>query len=318
MEFSKEDKKKIGNNVLAIIRGFGCENVGEFIIRIGQLNEKGTVKPKGLSESMLNKIIKGEYDIKEKHIRDIASYSMYCTYEDIVSLDLTEIIEPGMFNEFENPMEYLELFESEEFSEIFKTIFPFVNNEEVEKLPEFCKAYSFYQNKLFPLTESIAREMFDAEETFKRLFEEKNIPEAGVNYLSIVGLFFAIATKGIGSKVLENVKNTSIDEDNLVFSRKLKDASESKAEVARKEKNKKDLLANYSDVDDYLSKLSTFDEYKDYVNYYNALRYFYGFLDNSKTKLSENEMNIFGMSLLKQLKEIGNKYAVNFFKCQTE
>ena len=317
MQFSKEDKKKIGNNVMAILRGYNCKNAEEFLVRVGTLNNKGEYTIKGLSKSTLTKIIKGEYDGDlEKQLRTIASFCMgFITHIDIIDLDLTKIIESGFFmlDSNDSMLDFVtdpEL--SNAFLDAYKQLFPIIPIQKLEK------ESNYYNDFSFPITEEKANRMFDAEEAFKKLFDEENVPEACVNYLSTIGLFFMLATRSLSLDSVNKLKATYNDDDELAFASKYKQAQESKMETQRKETAREALLANYKDKGLYLEKLAKFDEYKDYVYYYMAVCNYIGFMNLAESKLSKEEAENLGFNQLKELKKIGNKYAVNYFKLLEE
>ena len=315
MQFSKEDKKKIGNNVMAILRGYNCKNAEEFLVRAGTQNEKGEYTIKGLSKSTLTKIIKGEYDGDlEKQLRIIASFG-FTTHIDIVDSDLTKIIEPGMFI-LDSTDSMLDFVTDPEFSntilDTYKQLFPIIPIQKLEK------ESNYYNDFSYPMTKEKANRMFDAEEAFKKLFDEENVPEACVNYLSTIGLFFVLTTRSLSLDSVNKLKATYNDDDELAFASKYKQAQESKMETQRRETTRDELLNNYKDKGLYLEKLAKFDEYKDYVYYYMAVCYAIGFVDLAESKLSKEEAENLGANQLKELKKIGNKYAVNYFKLLEE
>ena len=160
--------------------------------------------------------------------------------------------------------------------------------------------------------------MFDAKEAFKKLFDEENVPEACVNYLSTIGLFFMLATRSLSLDSVNKLKATYNDDDELAFASKYKQAQESKIETQRIEAAREALLDNYKDKGLYLEKLAKFDEYKDYVYYYMAVCNYIGFMNLAESKLSKEEAENLGFNQLKELKKIGNKYAVNYFKLLEE
>ena len=315
MQCSKEDKKKIGNNVMAILRGYNCKNAEEFLVRAGTQNEKGEYTIKGLSKSTLTKIIKGEYDGDlEKQLRIIASFG-FTTHIDIVDSDLTKIIEPGMFI-LDSTDSMLDFVTDPEFSntilDTYKQLFPIIPIQKLEK------ESNYYNDFSYPMTKEKANRMFDAEEAFKKLFDEENVPEACVNYLSTIGLFFVLTTRSLSLDSVNKLKATYNDDDELAFASKYKQAQESKMETQRRETTRDELLNNYKDKGLYLEKLAKFDEYKDYVYYYMAVCYAIGFVDLAESKLSKEEAENLGANQLKELKKIGNKYAVNYFKLLEE
>lgn len=311
MQFSKEDKKKIGNNVMAILRGYNCKNAEEFLVRAGTQNEKGEYTIKGLSKSTLTKIIKGTYDGDlEKQLRTIAPFGL-TTHINIIESDLTKIIEPGMFilDDYISPLDILT---SPQYAnamlDINKAMFPLIPIKKLEK------ESSFYDEFAFPVTEEMGSKIFDTLEAFKKLFDEENVPEACVNYLSMGAFVFVLGTKSVGIDAITKLKATSNNEDELVFARKYKQAQEDKSETQRRESNRQFLLDDFKDKNQYLEKLAKFDEYKDYVYYYMAMCNYIGFVDLAENKLSKEEAENLGFHQLKELKKIGNKYAVNYFK----
>ena len=302
---------------MAILRGYNCKNAEEFLVRVGTLNNKGEYTIKGLSKSTLTKIIKGEYDGDlEKQLRTIASFCMgFITHIDIIDLDLTKIIESGFFmlDSNDSMLDFVtdpEL--SNAFLDAYKQLFPIIPIQKLEK------ESNYYNDFSFPITQEKANRMFDAEEAFKKLFDEENVPEACVNYLSTIGLFFMLATRSLSLDSVNKLKATYNDDDELAFASKYKQAQESKIETQRIEAAREALLDNYKDKGVYLEKLAKFDEYKDYVYYYMAVCNYIGFMDLAENKLSKEEAENLGFNQLKELKKIGNKYAVNYFKLLEE
>lgn len=78
-------------------------------------------------------------------------------------------------------------------------------------------------------------------------------------------------------------------------------------------KMKRDFLEDFNlDLTKCMTLGYESDEYKDYIDYFLGLCYYYGIMDNEITKMSDEDMNVFGANMFDCLSKMKNQYAVTF------
>lgn len=302
MIFSKEDKKRIGRNISAIREAYGFTSAIDFAIA---LNPKGEWP---ISDSMIQKIEAGSYALREGNIRTIGALTGF-SYSEIVFEDLTDLEKNSLQVNLETGLQ--ELIEDEEFVEysfsIFRSIYPFVTSDEAEQSEYFKRAYKICIEKI---------DKFDFEENdvvhVINGFYRAEKDEGYVNILSALGRLYSayvtnfLVNENSVDKVLNNQDVSLIDF--MVNLQKCKGYDED--DFLRR---KNYYLERYNQLlTSYMRKVMNSIEYKDFAYYFLALRYYYGIMDNSITKISDEDMNIFGKSMMDSLVAMQNKYALEF------
>lgn len=302
MIFSKEDKKRIGRNISAIREAYGFTSAIDFAIA---LNPKGEWR---ISDSMIQKIEAGSYELREGNIRTIGALTGF-SYSEIVFEDLTDLKKNSL--QFNLEMGLRELIEDEDFMEYgfsrFRSIYPFITSDEAEQSEDFKQAYKICIEKI---------DKFDFEENdvvhVINGFYRAEKDEGYVNILSALGRLYSayvtnfLVNEKFVDKVLNNQDVSLIDL--MANLQKYKGYDEDdflKRKVYYLERYNKILIT-------YMRKVMNSIEYKDFAYYFLALRYYYGIMDNRITKISDEDMNVFGKSMMDSLVEMQNKYALEF------
>lgn len=311
MLFTKEERVKIGNNVKVIRLGFGCDTEKEFVERLGK---RYGLKP--FSESIIRQIEKGTYkSLKKEMIQKISAYSMFFTYNDIVEGNLNEMVKYGDLvgkNVFSVATK-IGLFEYN--VNLLKLYFPFIDSNEPRT---FSKAYrkAVYVSEYWNSDEKekqVTKKFIDMFLFFEELATEKQHVEACFNFLSAAGYLFIFWVFALYTKIGQRYFRDEKGEDILLASSMYQ---RSKQAIDKKEalKHKKEFLDEFEDsIEECISTLSSTEIYSDFANYYIAIRYLIGMMDNEKVKYTDFEMERYGMSLLENLKKAGNKYANALF-----
>ena len=302
MIFSKEDKKRIGRNISAIREAYGFTSAIDFAIA---LNPKGEWP---ISDSMIQKIEAGSYELREGNIRTIGALTGF-SYSEIVFEDLTDLEKNSLQVNLETGL--LELIEDEDVKEYvfsrFRSIYPFVTSDEAKQSEEFEQAYKICIEKI---------DKFDFEENdvvhVINGFYRAEKDEGYVNILSALGRFYSAYVTNflVNEKFVDEVlNNQDVSLIDLIANlQKYKGYDED--DFLRR---KADYLEQYNQIlTTYMRKVMNSIEYKDFAYYFLALRYYYGIMDNSITKISDEDMNIFGKSMMDSLVEMQNKYALEF------
>lgn len=303
MIFSKEDLKRIGKNIAAIREAYGFSNAIDFALAINN-----AVCP--ISDSMIQKIEAAAYPLREGHVRTLSAITGFPT-EDIIFHDLT-YLEKGSLK-FKIPYDIVEILNGENFREygmeISDIIFPFVTSEDAEKSKEFKEAYDICINKIgrFNFEENDVVHVIN-----KSCAAQKE--EGFVNILSALGrLYVGYVSNYFMYADYEDKISKELDLINFNIAMQRSIANANVDFLRRKEYFLNERKYNVI-LTTYMKKLAKSARYFDFVYYFLALRYYYGIMDNSITKMSEEEMNIFGKSMLDSLNAMENKYAVNFKK----
>lgn len=307
MIFTKEDITRIKKNIKTIRLAYGCKTQLDFALALDP-----DARYPGLSYDMIKKYESDGYPITEEAVRLIASLTLF-SFEDIVFENLDDYLEPDSL-----------VFDNDEIEEINKdkdllkeighdlsVIFPLFTSDESLKDPLFARAYQISVTKL-------DKANFNEEDLLEAIntFGQTNYPETFLNYLSLVGRLYVNyiywgmkqeTLKKINAKKHESVIDYAVD---LHKHRKVyKEHALFMAEVKRKFLNIYNL-----NLTKCMKEAAKEAKYKDYVYYYLGIRYYFGIMDNDITKMSDVEMNSFGINMLECLEIIGNKYAIEFKK----
>ena len=307
MVLTKEQCKIVRENLKAVRLAFKCKNSNELYIRLNS--------PKSISADTLYKIEKGYGHYKEltdTKVQELAG---------LLGLSFNVLLSPGAEQFITsdsvtvNPDELL----SEEnisrahkiYCELFKLYFPLMTTERTKQLPDFCKAMQdceAFVNDTYLYDEYLGK-LSNAVD----VFQDSGIPEGYMNALSIFGYFLMNEIYHLSNDTIKRMATKEID-DALDFSSFLFECIKSKEESERKAKMKHYFLGKYDGrIFNVLSKLNVYEEYKDYVYYFLAIKYYLQLMENEKVNMDEFEMERFGFSLLQHLEVVGNKYAKNFF-----
>ncbi len=300
--FTDEDKRKIGINVKAFREANGCENDIEFYEFLN--------RPKGFSDNVLKQIENGSYkELSKGKVVELARL-LHLSYDFLVFEDLTELFEKDLMvvDDEVNPTELLDL-DDDEINDEILSVFPIISTQTAEKSHLFCEAMDRW--KEINLKDFFAVDEFLlAINCFEKCYESDSVPEACVNILSMFAILY-ISVISPNQTELKDVMQKEYD-NYLDFTSQL---ANSKTINDNYLLSKGEFLKRFNGLlTKYMKELTKYDQYKDYVDYYLAMRYSNAMLDNNIMKLSDQEMIVFGMSLLRCLKILNNKYAIKYFQ----
>ncbi len=304
--YTKEDLKKIGKNIKAIREAYGCKNIEDFNT---YLNE-----PKGLSQSTIRDIEKGNYNLSEENIFRLSELTGF-TYEEIVFDNLWEILEPNslVLDKNESPLDFF--CDPELTIDFCQAFFPFNNTSELKDNEEYNKALEqlnafIKEIKNKQLISSMPlKEVMDA---LTNVYGETGNEQAVINLLSIFGWGYLL-TIDTDPTTINFVKNR-IDDNSLDFLEKNSRIINTKQYQERRNERKKAVLGENEEFLNFYQKVLMNGDNSDFSYYYIAIRYYLGMYDEKDTKLTEKEMHRFGFILLQNLNKLGNKYASAFIK----
>lgn len=300
MVFTKEDIQRIAKNIKIIRLAYGYKTQLDFALALDP-----NARYPGLSHDMIKKYESGKYPITEQAVRLIASLTMF-PFEEIVFGDLDEL-EP---NSLVLDKDVIIDLENEELlkdtAEVLSKIFPLFT-EEVSLRNEYFAAAMAICNTKLNIVNFKEEDMIEAVNSFAKY----DYPESYLNIMSLLGrLYVTYVFHGMTQKSLDDIKAKNYN-DTIEYAKdlykKMGYDEDFKNEIKRKY-----LDAYNSILTTCMVKAAKEEKYKDYVYYYLGVRYYYGIMDNAITKMSDVEMNSFGINMLDCLKIIGNKYAIEF------
>ncbi len=302
-EFTDEDRKRIGNNIKAIREAHNCNNSIEFYEFLN--------RPQKLSAKTLYEMERGEYkQLSKSKIFDIARLTGQ-SYELIVFNDLNDILEKDLFDfdDSVHPLDIYRTLEPEEYDDMGEILFPIFTSENAKKEDDFCAAMSLWEEAKNDST-------FDEGKLqriialLEKAFEKNNLPEACANTLSILEWCFFALIVPTDEKIKEMLL-TDYDNQLDYTSRVARDLEL----INHATNGKKEFFERYDEcLAKNMARLTKFNEYRDFLDYFLALRYANAVMDNNKAKLSDEEMFAFGVSLMQSLNLINNKYANKYHK----
>ncbi len=235
---------------------------------------------------------------------------LHLSYDFLVFEDLTELFEKDLMvvDDEVNPTELLDL-DDDEINDEILSVFPIISTQTAEKSHLFCEAMDRW--KEINLKDFFAVDEFLlAINCFEKCYESDSVPEACVNILSMFAILY-ISVISPNQTELKDVMQKEYD-NYLDFTSQL---ANSKTINDNYLLSKGEFLKRFNGLlTKYMKELTKYDQYKDYVDYYVAMRYSNAMLDNNIMKLSDQEMIVFGMSLLRCLKILNNKYAIKYFQ----
>lgn len=302
MIFTEEDIKRIAKNIKIIRLAYGYKTQLDFALALDP-----NARYPGLSHDMIKKYESGKYRITEQTVRLIASITMF-KFEEIV-FDNLDDLEPGSL--VLDKDETIDLEDKEilkDVAEYMNKIFPLFADEKCLQNKDFAFAMNIYYTKL-DIANFKEEDMVEAVKSFAKF----DCPESYLNIMSLLGrLYVYYIYYCIPKESLEDIKTKK-------YSDMMEYAKELYRKIGYNQDFKKEIKRRYLDA--YNSVLTTCmaeaakeEKYKDYVYYYLGARYYFGIMDNLITKMSDDEMNSFGINMLDCLKIIGNKYAIEFKK----
>lgn len=302
MNFTEEDIKRIAKNIKIIRLAYGYKTQLDFAIALDP-----NARYPGLSHDMIKKYESGKYPITEQAVRLFASLTLF-KFEEIVFDDLTELEPDSLVLDKEETIDAEDEEMLKDVAEDMGKIFPLFSNENSLKNEYFAIAMNICNTKL-SIANFKEEDMLEAVNNFAKF----DYPESYLNIMSLLGRLYATY---IYCCLPEDSLN---DIREKKYSDMLEYAKEIHKKIGYNEDFKKEIKRKYLDaynriLTTCMVKAAKEDKHKDYVYYYLGIRYYFGIMDNDITKMSDIEMNSFGINMLDCLKIIGNKYAIEFKK----
>ena len=302
MIFTEEDIKRIAKNIKIIRLAYGYKTQLDFALALDP-----NARYPGLSHNMIKKYESGKYPITEQAVRLIASLTMF-KFEEIVFDNLDDLKPDSLVLEKDETIDVEDKEILKDVAEDMNKIFPLFVDEKCLQNEDFAFAMNICNTKL-DIANFKEEDMVEAINTFGK----HDSPESYLNTMSLLGRFYVIYIyHGMPQKTFDDLKTKNYN-DMFEY------AKEMHRKIGYSEDFMKEVKRKYLDA--YNSVLTTCmveaakeEKYKDYVYYYLGARYYFGIMDNLITKMSDDEMNSFGINMLDCLKIIGNKYAIEFKK----
>lgn len=260
----------------------------------------------GVSDSYLEKLENGSRPATDDVIKTISKRTGFL-FHDIIFGDLT-YLEKGDLSfdkelELKDAISELDL--NNHFTELLKKLYPFVSDVESLKSESFSKGFEIV-NKITTL-DFESSEVIEAINYFISAKEEGINELSSFNVLSCFGYYYMIYFNGIREDFNEEALNKSTVKTMSDFTGKLSKIND----ISIAAKRKKIFLENYNRIlTKHMSELNKSNSHQDYAIYFLCIRYIFGLLDKSITKLDDLQMELFGLSLLDSLAKMGNKYAI--------
>lgn len=258
----------------------------------------------GMSESKLGQVERGKRRLTEDDFITI-SKNTGISIGLIKHGDLSSTLKKGdmCFGE-KIPLSDVEKSLPEDANEVMPYIFPFKENDEVLANEDFKNGIDIIHKKIHKLDFTFD-DCIEAINCFIRACNiEKCSDYSAINILSCFGYIYL-------GMVFEKASNFS-QNDGIASISDL--CSYINSSTRENKKNRALFLKNYDDdLITYMEKLIKNVKNADYAYYFLCMRYIYGIMDESITLMDENQMRLFGESLLAFLNKIGNRYAKAYF-----
>lgn len=305
MRFDKNDLKRIGKNFKYIRLAFGYKTQTSFAKDLGQ---------PGFSYDMIKKYEGGKYNISAQTVRDF-SLLVGFPFDEIAFGDLSYLEQNSLVGHSFSLDDFLS---DDEFIKVIfegiNTIFPLFSNEKCLSDCNFSKAFDLSINIL----SSVGAKEEEFTEAFNEaadMFGKAGYPESFLNIMSLIGRYYVLFIfHGMRKETFEKLSSERYA-NYFEFRKAFYKRSADYDNVALLDGVKRQFLDTINDnLTICMKQVAEIEKYKDYVYYYLAVRYYFGFMDNETTRMSDTEMNSFGISLLDSLETIGNKYAETFNK----
>ena len=296
----ENDDKRTGRNIRAI-RNANQIKLGDFAQNLG------------LSESLLSKIESGARPASDDLLFRIANYAGV-SYSQIKYGDLSRLEKGELYMEAVPFVQFTDIV-FEEIRERFAVIFPIAADEKAMSIEDFQSGVRFAREKMqhFKFT---VKECLSALNSFIRASTNEACADfSHINMLSCYGYLYVFKYKAVClDKKIERIADEKFNslweylwKYNSNMDMKL--AAETKKEFL--DKHGKNLSAA-------MYQLTQSRDNADYAYYYLALRYLFGMMDESITLFGEEQMALFGESMLDSLWKMGNKYALAWHELQED
>lgn len=297
----ENDDKRTGRNIRAI-RNANKINLGDFAQNLG------------LSESLLSKIESGARPASDDLLFRIANYAGV-SYSQIKYGDLSRLEKGELSLDDSIKIEGINDIIFEDLQEVYETIFPIVEDEASMRITDFQSgvelARESIQKLVFTGTDCITAINYFIKASADPLCADYS----RINILSCFGYLFVFRYKAAG--LGKNADRLGAEKVSSAWG--YMKAYYSKIDQQLAAEKRKAFLDKYNKrMSACMYRLVESGANADYAYYYLALRYLFGMMDESITLIGEEQMALFGESMLDSLWKMGNKYAMAWHELQEE
>lgn len=243
------------------------------------------------------------------------SFDMLKHIANYYNISIEDLVESNLkidFNEYNLAL----------FNEFYDVLFPVIVSEDVLKDEDFRKGYEYFGfiKKEAIKNVTISSDLIDTcWNLFLKSWKKNKRPETAANLLSLNMMIFSSILETDEVKYIDSLNETMkkgkvtekiIREESytdFIQNRVIKNIN------LNEEKNKikiKFIEDNEDNVEEYIMFLKSTLEWNPLGDYFCALRYFVGMVDNDKTIAFNMEL---GEEWMSSLLGLGNKYAIDFF-----
>ena len=296
----ENDDKRTGRNIRAI-RNANQIKLGDFAQSLN------------ISESLLAKIENGIRPASDDLLYRIANYAGV-SYSQIKYGDLSRLEKGELYMEAVPFVQFTDIV-FEEIRERFTVIFPIAADEKSMSIEDFQNGVSFAHEKIqrFQFTE---KECLSAINSFIRASANEACADfSHINMLSCFAYLYVYKYRA----VCMNKKIEKAAGEKLSSQWEYLRTINSNMDMKLAAKKKKEFLDKHGkNLSAAMYQLTQSRDNADYAYYYLALRYLFGMMDESITLFGEEQMALFGESMLDSLWKMGNKYAKAWHELQED
>lgn len=194
---------------------------------------------------------------------------------------------------------------------MFEIMFPIVYSEDALKNPYFKKAYIRTDKILQEIKNGsivLPSEFEAAIDDYSESFEEAEIIDAVANKLSLIFVFYSALPDERAIKIGEALLHDKIPSKKFIKNYVLNNTEDSACSNERKKAYARDLNTV---VVSCIQILKGSKEYSELGDYYLALRYIIGMIDNDYERISNMDI---GMEMMLSYLSLGNLYAFRYIE----
>ena len=286
--------KQIGRNIKAI-RNANKKSYLDFADAIG------------ISDSLLEKIENGTRHATDEIIHLISKNTGF-SFNQIKYKDLSFLEKGDLYLEDDLSVgDFIETSNFETYTiDIMKILFPIVDDKKSLENDEFGAGIRIAHEKIESCTFS-SKDCITAINHFIRASKNKTCADlSAINILSCFGyLYSAVLFASASKSEMQSLLNKKC----ASFSDFLGGIQTSIIQ-SKMQNSKRAYLEKYNSyLTTYMRKLVETKDNSDYAYYFLCTRYWLGIMDEEITLINENQMGVFGESMLDSLWKMGNKYA---------
>jgi transcriptional regulator with XRE-family HTH domain len=194
---------------------------------------------------------------------------------------------------------------------MFEIMFPLVYSEDALKNPYFKKGYIRTDKILQEIKKggNVSRSEFEtALDDYSKSLEEAEIIDAVANILWLIFLLYSLQPDERAIKIGEALLHNNIPRKEFIKNYALNNTEDSACSNEQKKAYARDLNTA---VVSYIQTLKDSKEYTELGDYYLALRYIIGMIDNDYEQPSNKDI---GMEMMLSYLSLGNLYAFRFIE----